>query len=825
MLQLPIDHILPELRSVLTRCTRVLLSAPPGAGKTTRVPLALLHEHWLAGKNIVMLEPRRLAAQRAAAYMAQLLGERVGETVGFRIRGESSLGSRTRIEVVTEGILTRMMQEEQSLPGVGLIIFDEFHERSIHADLGLAFALDVQHHLRQDLRILIMSATLDDERIASLLGDAPILNSEGRSFPVTTHYLQHKPSQRLESVVAEAVIRALHKEGGDLLVFLPGQREIRQVEQVLRESELPQDCIIATLYGEASPEHQLTALSPAPVGKRKIILSTNIAETSLTIDGVRVVIDSGWMMTVAFDPRRGMTGLVTVPVSQANADQRRGRAGRQQPGVCYRLWTEKQQAELPRFHPPEILVSDLAALALELARWGDPVGQHLLFIDPPPAAHLAQARALLSQLGALDAEGKLTRHGRAMAALPVHPRLAHMMLRGKDLGLGALACDVAAMLEERDLLHGEYDKDIDLASRWYVLRSGRSRDRFILERVQRQAKRYRQLVGVKDTDGKAEQLGILLALAYPERIAKRRDEHGLRYQLAGGTGAILPKGSMLSRERYLAVGEVDGVGSEVRILLAAPVVEEELLNAYREQLVTSEEVAWDDRREAVVARRVTRLGVLQLSETSITPSPDVLRALLLEALRKRGLDVLPWTKEALSVRTRSEWLRARSFVGADWPLLADDHLLSTLDEWLGPFVSGIASFSHLQKIDMGKIVRARFSHDQLRLLDRLAPTHLTVPTGSRIPLDYTNDPPVLAVRLQEMFGTTATPTIANGQVKVVLHLLSPAHRPLAVTQDLQSFWLNAYPQVRKEMRGQYPKHHWPDNPLEARPTKRGKKGS
>ncbi len=769
-----------------------------------------------------MLEPRRLAAQRAAAYMAQLLGERVGETVGFRVRGETKVSSRTRIEVVTEGILTRMMQDDQSLSGVGLVIFDEFHERSIHADLGLAFALDVQRHLRNDLRILLMSATLDDGRIASLLADAPIVKSEGRAFPVATHYAQHEPKGSIEQTVAEAVVRVLNKEGGDLLVFLPGQREIRRVEQLLVDKGLPDDVLLTTLYGEASLEQQRAALSPAPPGMRKVILSTNIAETSLTIDGVRVVIDSGLMRTVSFDPRRGMMGLITVPVSQANAEQRRGRAGRQQPGVCYRLWTEKRHAELSRFHPPEILVSDLAALALELARWGDPLGEHLQFLDPPPKAHFAQARTLLAQLGALDAEGRLTAHGRAMAALPTHPRLAHMMLRGKQRGLGALACDVAAMLEERDLLHGERDRDIDLASRWHILQSGRARDRFVVERAQRQAERYRKMIGVKNEKGSERDLGILLALAYPERVAKQREKDGVRYQLAGGTGAILPKGSMLSCEGYLAIGEVDGAGSEARILLAAPVSEQDIVSVFREELVTNDEVLWDDKREAVVGRRVTKLGAVELSEVSITPSQELVRSVLMEAIRKRGLDILPWAKESRSIQERSEWLRARSLVGNDWPVLSDDHLVATLDEWLAPFVVGMTGFAQLQRLDMKKVMRAQFSQEQLRLLDRLAPTHLTVPTGLRIQLDYASDPPVLAVRLQEMFGETETPTIADGKVKVMLHLLSPAQRPLAVTQDLPSFWQNAYTEVRKHMRGRYPKHDWPENPMQARPKKRPK---
>ena len=824
MVHLPIEAILPELQAGFAKHRSVVLVADPGAGKTTRVPLALLGEPWLAGKRIVMLEPRRLAARRAAAYMAQQLGEQAGETVGYRIRGETKVGRRTRIEVVTEGVLTRMLQSDPNLSEVALVIFDEFHERSIHADLGLALTLDVQEHVRDDLQILVMSATLDGLSIAALLGDSPVIKSEGSVFSVTTHYLQHAHDGPVEGLAAATTLRALREELGDVLVFLPGQREIRKVESLLSENELPVGCALHTLFGDATQERQQAALAPAPAGKRKVILSTSVAETSLTIDGVRVVIDSGMARSTRFDPRRGMSGLVTTPVSQAGADQRRGRAGRQQPGACYRLWTEKQHDQLPRFAQPEILVADLSSLALELARWGDPDGQRLRFIDSPPAANLLKARTLLAQLGALDARGSLTGHGRAMSELPVHPRLAHMLIRGKQLGLGGLACHVAALIEERDLLHGENDADVDLYSRWHVLREGRGRDRFARDRALAQAARLRELLRTTDERMPEDKLGVLLALAYPERVARRREVREGRYQLVGGTGAVLPKGSLLSREQYLAVGDVDGVGSEVRVYLAAPLSEADLHEAFADQLATTDEVGWDVRQEVIVARRVTRLGAIELSEAPLTPSREVQRATVIEGIRTLGLDALPWSKEAVSLRTRSEWLRTLEVVGSGWPDLSDQHLMDTLDQWLGLYLDGITRRVHLRQLDLGKIIRAIFSYEQLRDLDRLAPPYLTVPTGSRIPLDYTSrTQPVLAVRLQEMFGETETPIVAGGKVKVLLHLLSPAHRPLAVTQDLPSFWKNAYPEVRKDMRGRYPKHCWPEDPLKAKPTKRSKR--
>jgi ATP-dependent helicase HrpB len=816
----PVDEILPGLLEILRTTPNAVLSAPPGAGKTTRVPPAILGADWMAGKKMILLEPRRLAARYAAQFMASRLGEKVGQTVGYRIRGDSRVSSATRIEVVTEGVLTRMLQDQPDLPGVSTVIFDEFHERSIHADLGLALMLDMQAHLRNDVRLLVMSATLDNLPVSRLLGNAPVVESTAQAYPVATHYLRYRPVGPLEPIVADAVRKALRTDPGDILVFLPGQREIRRVETLLENDGLPPQVALHLLYGEAHPDRQQAALAPSLAGQTKVILSTSIAETSLTIEGVAVVIDAGLARGPSFDPRRGMSGLITVPVSLAGAAQRRGRAGRQRPGVCYRLWTEDQNSTLPRYQAPEILVADLAPLALDLAQWGSPEAEGLRFLDPPPTAHLAQARTLLERLDALDRNGKLTPHGRSMADLPVHPRLAHMILRGKERGLSALACDVAALIGERDLLRGERDTDIDLQSRWRALRTGNAVDRGARERALAEARRLRTLIGGPEGNLQVDALGLLLALAYPERIARRRAGQPGRYQMAVGTGAIIPEWSFLAREEFLAIGHVDGIAVEARAFLAAPLQKEEILNAFGDGMTTREEVVWSTADGAVVARRVRLLGALPIAEQSIKPDRDMLRAAMLEGVKQMGLGGLPWGQKSVSLRSRSEWLRLRHLVPDEWPDLSDVHLLGTLHEWLGPFLDGVSRRQHLENLDCEAIIRSRFSFAQLKMLERLAPQCLTVPTGSQITLDYSGEQPVLAVRLQEMFGQTDTPLIADSTVKVVIHLLSPAGRPLAVTQDLRSFWQNVYPDVRKEMRGRYPKHIWPEDPLNAEPTRR-----
>ncbi|MCK9407914.1 MAG: ATP-dependent helicase HrpB [Bacteroidetes bacterium] len=830
MVSLPIDSILSELQSVLRLHANVVLSAEPGAGKTTRVPVALMDEPWLQGKKVIMLEPRRLAAIRSAEYMAEQRNELVGTAIGYRIRGENKISAKTKLEVVTEGILTRMIQDDASLENIGLIIFDEFHERSIHADLGLALSLDIQQHLRNDLKILVMSATLDAAAVSELMGNAPSLTCHGRNYPVGVTYLAQPNRRKIEPVIANTVVKALREHEGDILVFLPGQHEIRTTESLLRQKELPPNVFIHLLYGQTSSAQQRSALQPAKNNQRKIILSTNIAETSLTIDGVRIVIDSGLMRTSTFDARRGMSGLVTVPVSKASAEQRKGRAGRQNSGHCYRLWTEAEQQMLTPFSKPEIVVTDLAPLAMELALWGDGKGSTLRFLDPPPAAYLTQARTLLHYLGALDDSGNLTAHGTVMGKLSIHPRYAHMLLKGKEMECGETACEIAALLDERDVLRGTMGADIDLSSRYSAFCLNKIDDRFAFQRIKEQSDRLKKMVGLtanhqnpKENKKKLSgdrHIGILLALAYPERIAKRKYEQ--KYQLSGNTVASLPKGSMLSREEYLAVGDVDGAGSDVRIFLAEAVTEQELRSTFADQIVMRESVVWDEKSEAISARTVTMLGAVELSEKAFHSTADRTIPLVIEAIRRYGLTVLPWTKETESIITRSEWLRKNSLVH-DWTDLSKESLFGHLELWLAPFLDGVVRKNHFAKLDMNGIIRSMFTYQQQHELERLAPTHITVPTGSNIPLDYLNDPPILAVRLQEMFGEINTPTVGGGRIKVLLHLLSPARRPLAVTQDLPSFWKNAYVQVRKDMRGEYPKHYWPDDPLLAEPTRKIKR--
>jgi ATP-dependent helicase HrpB len=824
MSRLPIEESLPRLRADLQRARRVILSAPPGAGKTTRVPLDLLDAPWMSGMKLLMLEPRRLAARRAASYMAGVLGEAVGETVGYRIRGDAVTGKNTRIEVVTEGILTRLLHSGPDLPGVALVIFDEFHERSLHADLGLALTLDVQDHLRDDLRVLVMSATLDGVSLSRVLGDAPVVLGEGRSHPVETRYLQFEYRGGVEREAARVVRRAIGETEGDILVFLPGVREIRRTALMLGEGGLPDDVALSTLFGDADQDTQRSALGPAPAGKRKVLLSTSIAETSLTIDGVRVVVDSGFSRVPRFDTRRGMSGLETVAVSVASADQRRGRAGRQAPGTCYRLWTEERHRALPAFSVPEILAADLAPLALDIARWGG--GDGLRFIDPPPAPHLSQARSLLRSLGALDARGSLTPHGKAMADLPIHPRLAHMILKGKELSLGSLACELGALLGERDILQGPVKSDIDIASRVQALRTASGAGHALRERVRSETRRLQRLSGAEGGEGDLSRLGSLVALAFPERVARRRGDAPGRYQMVNGSGAVLPEGSALGREEFVAVADVDGIGTEVRVFLAAPLEREDLLEAFRESIVEEDQVFWNPSDESVVARRISRLGALSLSERVILPKGDAVRAAMMDAVREMGLGALPWGKESNSLRTRSEWLRLHGLTPADWPDLSDGNLLHTLQAWLGPFLDGITRRSHLAKLDMEAVLRLLFTHRQWSDIARLAPETITVPTGSKIRLDYASgDLPVLSVRLQEMFGQTDTPVIAGGRTGVLIHLLSPAGRPLAITQDLRSFWLNSYQEVRKEMRGRYPRHVWPEDPLAEKPTRKTKKSA
>jgi ATP-dependent helicase HrpB len=814
----PIEEVLPQLLNAFQQTKCIVLSAPPGAGKTTQVPIALLSSEWLAGNKIIMLEPRRLAARRAAEFMSAQLGEKTGKTVGYRIRGESVVSSNTRIEVVTEGILTRLLQQEPELPNIGLIIFDEFHERSIHADLGLALTLDVQKHLRNDLCLLVMSATLDGVTIAQLLDNAKIIESLGQSYTVTTQYAKFTSDKPMEVRIVDILLRALDEQEGDVLIFLPGRREIRRVENLLWEKRVPEDVLVHSLYGDASYQQQSAALSPAPTCKRKVILSTSIAETSLTIDGVCVVIDSGLARTARFDVRRGMSGLVAIPVSKAVADQRRGRAGRQQPGVCYRLWTEAEHEMLPDYPQPEIKTADLAPLALDFAFWGTPNGENLRFLDPPPPPHLLQAQSLLKELGAVDTAGKLTKHGRAMAELPLHPRLSHMIIRGKEFGSGSFACDIAALLEERDILAGKKDTDIDLASRLHILHEKQRTDEGIRERILSQSRRLKQLADIHPSKEKKEHsTGILLALAYPERIARRRDTKSNRYQMVSGTTAVLPSGSLLAREEFLAIGEVDGIGVEVRAYLAAPLTKEEIELAFIDSIIEEEEIRWNTADAVVIARRISRIGAVILSEQHIKPHGEKVVSALIDGIKQLGINCLPWDKDTRTLQQRSEWLR-KNLASAQWPDLSDSNLINTVDIWLAPFLDGIWKKEQLSALPLLKILQSHITKSFIHQIDILAPSHLKLPSGSIAALDYSGNQPVLAVRLQELFGQTDTPKICNGKVNVLIHLLSPARRPLAVTQDLHSFWTTVYPEIRTQMRARYPKHVWPEDPLSAKPT-------
>jgi len=833
--QLPVAEAVPRLAMALAEERAAVLAAPPGAGKTTLVPLLLLDAAWLDGRRIVMLEPRRLAARAAAWRMATMLGERVGETVGYRTRLDTKVGPRTRIEVVTEGILIRLLQEDPDLDGTGLVIFDEFHERSLDGDLGLALTLDARRTLGTDLRVLVMSATLDGAPVARLLGNAPLVESRGRMFPVETRYLERAAGDRIDETVAGAVCRALAEEIGSLLVFLPGLREIRGVERRLSERALGQDVRVTPLYGDLSHAAQDAAIAPAPPGIRKVVLATSIAETSLTIDGIRIVIDSGLMRRPRFDPRTGMTRLVTQRVSEAAADQRRGRAGRVEPGVCHRLWPKHEQALLPPFTTPELLEADLAPMALELARWGASDPASLPWLDPPPGAAYAQARALLSGLDAVDADGQITLHGHAMSAIGFHPRLAHMILKAKELGHGGLACDVAALLSERDVVKSApRARDCDLRLRIELLHDraaarqlpkGFAADRSAVERVAEQARKWRRQLRLSDEAADPSSVGLAVALAYPDRIAQRRGKAPGSFRLASGSGVELPPTDPIAAEEFLAVAEVDGDPRSARVFLAAPLARKDIDRLFAAHVERIDIVVWDRREQAVLARRQEKLGALILSDGPLSEPPaEAVRAALLEGIRELGLDALPWTRETQSFRDRVRFLRGLKGLESDWPDLSNSALVERLPEWLGPYLEGITRKPQIDRIDLAAALKALIPSERRRLLDELAPSHVVVPSGSRVPIDYgVGEVPVLAVRLQEMFGLRETPTVAGGRVPLLLHLLSPAGRPLQVTQDLAGFWTTSYSAVRAEMRGRYPKHPWPEDPLAARPTSRAKR--
>jgi ATP-dependent helicase HrpB len=843
---LPIDTALPELRAALARSANVVLQAPPGAGKSTAVPLALLDEPWLGTGRIVMLEPRRLAARAIAARMAQMLGEPVGGTVGFRTRLESKVGRETRIEVVTEGILTRWLQRDPTLERVGLVIFDEFHERSLSADLGLALSLDAQGTVREDLKMLVMSATLDTAEVAKILGDASLVSAPGRAFDVATRWRETAPAHRTRGDVdiarqcTRAVLHALENDSGDVLVFLPGQGEIRRTVQFLAEHDLPRGCRVVPLYGDLSAAEQDAAIRPSGTDERKVVVATNIAETSLTIEGVRIVVDSGLARRSRFDPATGMSRLETVRISKASADQRRGRAGRTASGVCYRLWSESEHASLATHTPPEIVDADLAPLALDLAEWGIVDPTSLRWLDPPPAATLSQARELLKSLEAIDADGRITPHGRALARLGTHPRLAHMIVRGDELGARRTALEIAAVLGERDLLQSRGpERNADLRFRIDALERGRideskdslqlSRDTYVDAGARQRALRTidvleRQLPNSQPpTANPQPNIGRLLAFAYPDRIAQARGGAG-RYLLANGSGAVLPTAQSLSQSEFLVVAELTAGDREAVIRLAAPIERAAIESDFAEHIEHRQRLEWSSRERAVLAREEWWLGALKLSERRIDePDSERLSNALIEGIRELGISVLPWTKEARSLQQRMTFARGiDQRIAQSWPDVSDEALTATMEQWLAPSLEGMSRIDHLARLDLTALLTTMLPWSERQRLDEFVPTHVRVPSGSRIPIDYSQDPPTIAVRLQEVFGLSATPTVGGGKVPLTLHLLSPAHRPVQVTKDLTSFWARGYAEVRKELKGRYPKHYWPDDPLTAEATARAK---
>ena len=843
---LPIEPLIPDLLAALRAGPNAVLQAPPGAGKTTRVPLALLDEPWLAGCRVVLLEPRRLAVRAAAARMAALLGEAVGETVGYRVRLDACIGPRTRIEVVTEGVLTRRLQTDPALEGIGAVLLDEFHERSLDADLALALCLETQQVLRHDLRLLVMSATLADEPIAALMGGAPILRSAGRSHPVTVRHRPTRSGARADDAAVAAVRDLWADLAGDVLVFLPGEAEIRRAAARLEDDPPGPEALIAPLYGALPAARQDAAIRPAPAGRRKIVLATAIAETSLTIEGVGVVVDSGWRRAPRFDPARGLTRLETLRISRAAADQRAGRAGRTGPGHCVRLWDEAAHRLLPAFDRPEIAEADLAPLALDLANWGA-APEQLAWLDPPPAPAFAEARALLRWLGAIDGDGRITPHGKRLAALPMHPRLAHMVVAAQALRLAGLACDLAAALSERDILKAEPGyRDSDLRLRLAILRDPKARppagltvDRSALQQARAAARDWRRRLGARDGGGRGagdtdhadldgadlDEAGRLLALAYPDRVGRRRQPGGATYLLTGGRGAVLSDGDSLCGTDWLTVAALDAGGRNARIFLAAPLTGGQVEALFADRIEADETVAWDAAAGAVLARRRRRLGAVMLSEEpSARVAPARIAEAALDAVRAHGLGCLPWTAALLAWRQRVLFLRAHDADPARWADLSDETLSASLDGWLSPFLMDLPRRDTLRAVPLEAALQALVPWALQQELAVQAPTRIAVPSGSRVPLHYDDArPPVLAVRLQEMFGLAETPRVAWHRVPVVLHLLSPAGRPVQVTQDLASFWAHGYAAVKAELRGRYPRHVWPDDPLQAAPTRRAKR--
>ncbi|MEZ5783657.1 MAG: ATP-dependent helicase HrpB [Rhizobiaceae bacterium] len=808
---LPITSVLPELLSALDTRSSAVLVAPPGAGKTTLVPLALLDRAWRGDGKIILLEPRRLAARAAARRMAQMLGEEPGGTVGYAMRMDVSQSASTRIMVVTEGILARMILDDPELPGVAAVLFDEFHERSLDGDFGLALAIDVQGALRPDLRLLVMSATLDGARVSALLAQAPVVESEGRSFPVETRYRERPAGSLIEDEMAKAVRDALAEEEGSILAFLPGQREIERTAERLTD-RVASNVDIVPLYGQLDGKAQDAAIRAAQPGRRKVVLATAIAETSITIDGVRVVIDSGLSRLPKFEPASGLTRLETVRVSRASADQRAGRAGRTQPGVAIRLWRSEQTAALQAFTPPEILEADLSGLMLDCAAFGVSDPSTLAFLDPPPGPALAEARNLLSDLGAIDEVGRLTAAGEAMRRLALPARLAHMVEEAARHGQAGDAARLAVLLTERGLGGDGVDLERRL-SRFLADRSPRA------NAARQLADRLARAAG-NSGDDSGRTAGSLLLDAWPDRVAKARGERG-RFLLANGSGAMLDAADPLAGERFLVVADLVGKAQNTRITSAAAIEEADIRARLAHRIERLTETVFDAAKRAVRVREIERLGAIQLAERMLpAPTGPAADRAIGDAVRQNGLDLLDWTKEANHLRNRLKWLH--SGLGEPWPDVADAALLARLDDWLLPFLGGNASFARIRSGALSDGLMTLVPFDLQRRLSSLAPTHFEAPTGNRVPIDYEGEQPVLSIRVQELFGMDRHPAVANGTVPLTVELLSPAHRPIQTTRDLPGFWRGSWADVRSDMRGRYPRHLWPEDPLTAAPTSRAK---
>jgi len=831
MKNLPITHVIPDVKEKLLKYNRLVLQAPPGAGKTTALPLALLDEPWLQGKKIIMLEPRRLAVRSSAFRMAELLGEKVGERVGYQVKMDSVQSKQTRILIVTEGILTRKLQNDPSLEEVALVIFDEFHERSLHADLSLALALESQSVLREELKILVMSATLNTSAISKVLQDAPIIKSEGRAFPVESVFLPTNTTQptkkELPSYIHRLIINLLATKEGNILVFLSGVREIKTIEKLLKLSNV-KDVYISTLYGNLSKEAQSRAIKAPPHGTRKVVLTTNIAQTSLTIEGIKIVIDSGLHNVSIFSPFSGMNRLESTFISQDAATQRAGRAGRTSTGTAYHLW--HQSKILIKHDTPEILSCDLSQLLLELALWGNDDIHQMTWMDTPPKSTLLHARTLLQELGALNKEGSITAHGKAMAKYPMHPRLAHMMLKAKELNLSYEASLLCVLINEKDIYTHAFNSS-DLRERVNALHDVQMQNginsayinlkqcQYLLKNAKRIHKQQKATVDV-------EMLGVLLAFAYPDRIAKLRGDKNSTYLLANGKGAVLHSQDELYNRGFLVIADVDAKHTNASIYKAIALSHAQIEEYLFEQLVVHEDVTWNEEQERVESLKITKLGAITLKEVQSKDASEALvLEVLLEELEALGLETLNWATEALALRDRVCFVREyEQKHPIDFPDFSQNYLLENMEEWLAPYMSNMRTLRALKGLDLYNILLGLMTFEQRQALDRLAPQKVKVASGSNITINYENiKQPILAVRLQEMFGTKSTPTVLNGEVKLMLHLLSPASRPIQMTKDLESFWANTYDEVKKELRGKYKKHYWPDNPLEAEATSRTKR--